>query len=63
MDIELLSQLRGSKRKIWKDFLANAGLEPDDAVEQTVWVRDAGTLVATGSRLLKCIAVAPSRQG
>lgn len=66
MDIELLSPLRGSKRNIWCAFLASAGLEADDAVEQTVLVWDAENLIATGSRqgnLLKCIAVAPSRQG
>lgn len=66
MDIELLSPLRGAKQNIWRDFLAEAGLTADNAVEQTVLVWDADALVATGSRqgnLLKCIAVEPSRQG
>ncbi len=66
MDIELLSPLCGTKRDIWRDFLANAGLAADDAVEQTVLIWDGDKLIATGSRqgnLLKCIAVAPSYQG
>ena len=66
MDIELSSPLRGRKRNIWVDFLAKAGLEADALIEQTVLVWDADELVATGSRygnILKCIAVASSRQG
>lgn len=66
MDIELRSPLRDAKRKIWRAFLAQAGLEADDDVQQTVLVWDGDTLVATGSRhgnLLKCISVAPSHQG
>lgn len=66
MDIELLSSLRGRKRNIWVDFLAKAGLEADEATEQTALIWDDDELVATGSRyenILKCIAVAPSRQG
>ena len=66
MDIELLSSLRGRKRNIWVDFLAETGLEADETVEQTALIWDGEELVATGSRcenILKCIAVAPSRQG
>lgn len=66
MDIELQNQLRRTKRTVWRSFLADAGLEADEAVEQTVLVWDGEQLIATGSRegnLLKCIAVAPSRQG
>ena len=66
MEIELLPQLCGSKHNIWRSLLANAGLEADDAVEQTVLIWDGESLIATGSRqgnLLKCIAVAPFRQG
>lgn len=66
MDIELQTPLTESKRKIWRAFLAQAGLEADEAVEQTALVWDDGALIATGSRhgnLLKCIAVDPSRQG
>lgn len=66
MEIEILPKLCGSKYDTWRSFLANAGLEADDAVAQTVLVWDAEELIATGSRqenLLKCIAVAPFRQG
>lgn len=66
MDIELHSPLRGSKLNIWRTFLANAGLEPDEAIAQTVLIWDGDALAATGSRqsnLLKCIAVDPDRQG
>ena len=66
MEIEILPQLQGSKYNTWRSFLANAGLEADDTLEQTVLIWDAEELIATGSRqenLLKCIAVAPFRQG
>lgn len=66
MDIELHSPLHGAKQNIWRHFLANANLEADAAVEQTVLVWDEDTLIATGSRqgnLLKCIAVDSTRQG
>jgi len=66
MDIELTARLRGTKRKLWTDFLAQAGLEADETVESTVLVWDEEELIATGSRqgnLLKCIAVSPARQG
>lgn len=66
MDIELHSPLQGSKVKIWSDFLAKAGLAADADAAQTVLVRDAEQLIATGSRtgnLLKYIAVDPTRQG
>jgi len=66
MNIEVLSTLHGAKRTLWLDFLAHAGLAPDEDLEQTVLVWDEDTLVATGSRqqnLLKCIAVDVSRQG
>ncbi len=66
MDIELHTNLRGTKLNKWRDFLTEAGLEADQSVQQTVLIWDEDTLIATGSRqdnLLKCIAVAPSRQG
>lgn len=66
MEIEILSRLQGAKHSIWRSFLANAGLEADDAAEQTVLIWDSEDLIATGSRqgnLLKCIAVAPFHQG
>ena len=66
MDIELLSPPRGRKWNIWAAFLANAGLEADDLIEQTALIWDGDELVATGSRsenILKCIAVSPYRQG
>lgn len=66
MDIELGYAPKGRKRKIWVDFLANAGLEADENVERTVLIWDDDQLIATGSRqenILKCIAVDESRQG
>lgn len=66
MDIELVDRLKGAKLNSWKAFLARAGLEADEGVEQTVLVWDDGQLIATGSRqenILKCIAVEDSRQG
>ena len=66
MYIELLSKTNKTKLDIWKSFLKNAALEPDESVEQTALLWDDDTLVATGSRdgnLLKCIAVDKSRQG
>ena len=66
MDIELYPSLRGSKKNIWRTFLANVGLDTDESVEQTALVWDDDILIATGSRqgnLLKCIAVDPARQG
>ena len=66
MDIELLSAISGTKYNIWREFLANAGLNADQDIEQTVLVWDNDTLIGTGSRqgnLLKCIAVDPARQG
>jgi len=49
-----------------RTFLASLGLKWDDCVESTVCLYDGDALVATGSRqgnLLKCIGVAPERQG
>ena len=66
MEIEILTQLRGTKYNTWRSFLANAGLEADENLEQTVLIWDGDDLIATGSRqenLLKCIAVASFRQG
>lgn len=66
MNIELISNLCGTKLKLWQSFLAEAGLEADTAVEQTVLVWDEQQIIATGSRqgnLLKCIAVKSDRQG
>jgi len=66
MDIEVLTPLRGAKWEIWREFLARAELEADDAVEQTVLVWDDDALIATGSRqgnLLKCLAVDEQRKG
>ncbi len=66
MDIEISARLRGEKLNIWKEFLGRAGLEADSNIDQTVLLWDNGELCAAGSRkdnLLKCIAVAESRQG
>lgn len=66
MDIELHTPLRGTKQNIWRTFLEKAGLEADNAVQQTVLIWDDDVLIATGSRqsnLLKCIAVDPAHQG
>ena len=66
MNVESVLRLDGAKKRAWQDFLARAGLEPDENREQTVLVWDDDTLIATGSRqenLLKCIAVDPARQG
>ena len=66
MNAESVLRLDGAKKRAWQDFLARAGLEPDENREQTVLVWDDDTLIATGSRqenLLKCIAVDPARQG
>ena len=66
MDIELHCPLVGTKRNIWRDFLAKAGLTAQDDAQQTVLVWEDGDLIATGSRtgnLLKYIAVDPTRQG
>ena len=66
MDVELTGHLQGKKYEQWKTFLSNAGLSPDGQMDRTVLIWDAGELIATGSRqgnLLKCIAVADTRQG
>ena len=66
MDIELVSGLKGAKLNTWQAFLAQAGLQADEAVSRTVLVWDEGQLIATGSRqdhILKCIAVSDDRQG
>lgn len=66
MDITVYSPLHGSKLNIWRNFLLNAGLEPDESVEQTVLIWDNEQLIATGSRqgnLLKCLAVDNTHQG
>ena len=66
MDVEVLSTPGGAKGELWRALLARAGLEADSAVEETALLWDGGTLTATASRqggLLKCIAVAPERQG
>ena len=66
MDVELTGTLRGQKKEIWQDFLAQAGLEPDSRLQSTVLIWEDGQLIATGSRqdnLLKCIAVDDAHQG
>jgi len=66
MDIEVLSVPQGVKGTLWRSLLARAGLTADETVAQTVLVWDGDALAAAGSRqgdLLKCIAVAPERQG
>lgn len=66
MYIELLSELKGPKFNIWKDFLSEAALEADTRVTQTALLWDEDELIATGSRqenILKCIAVKKGRQG
>lgn len=66
MYTESVKQLSGGKRAEWERFLAAAGLKAEQDTEQTVLVWDEDRLIACGSRrenLLKCIAVAPDRQG
>ena len=66
MDIELVRQLTGTRKKKWRNFLLRAGLEPDEQTESTALIWDGDTLIATGSRmgnLLKCIAVDEPHQG
>ena len=66
MYIESVIKPAGQKREAWEQFLARAGLKPEEDTEQTVLIWDEGELIATGSRkgnLLKCIAVDPARQG
>lgn len=49
-----------------EDFLSGCGLELDAYVEYTVLLVDGGEIVATGSldgMTVKCVAVAPDRQG
>ncbi len=63
---ELLSKSNKTKLDMWKAFLKNSDLEPDESVDQTILLWDNDVIVATGSRdgnLLKCIAVDKSRQG
>lgn len=66
MYTESVERLTGEKRELWRQFLAQTGLKPEEDTEQTVLIWDEGSLIATGSRkgnLLKCIAVDPARQG
>ena len=66
MDIEVISALKGAKKALWQDFLAQAGLDVQPDAEQTVLIWDGDELIATGSRtgnLLKYIAVSDARQG
>ena len=66
MDIEVLNNIGGTKRDIWKAFLEKAQLDTNETVEQTVLVSENGNIIATGSRLenvLKCFAVDAVRQG
>jgi len=66
MDLEVVHSLKGMKAERWRAFLARAGLEADENVEQTALVWDDDVLIAAASRqgnLLKCIAVAEERQG
>lgn len=66
MNIELYSNLKGTKLDMWKRFTENAGLETKDDADKTVMIFDEENLIATGSRkdnILKYIAVDPSRQG
>ncbi len=66
MDIELHAPLRGSKLKLWQEFLRKLELEPDLSVEETVLITENDAIIAAGSRLgnlLKCIGVDPARQG
>ena len=66
MYIELLSKQNKTKLNMWKDFLKQSDLEPDDSVNQILLLWDNDNIIATGSRdgnLLKCIAVDKTRQG
>ncbi len=66
MYIELLSKSDSRKLSIWKSFLNNSDIEPDNLTDTTVLIWDNDILIATGSRynnLLKLIAVDKNRQG
>ncbi len=66
MDVELLTELRGKDLQNWKQLLRSSGLEPEEPPQQTVFLWDANTLAATGSRqenLLKYLATDPCYQG
>ena len=66
MDVEVIANLQGGKKALWKNFLSGAGLEADENVTSTVLIWEDGELIATGSRqdnLLKCIAVSDAHQG
>ncbi len=66
MEIQLLPELRGRKRSLWEALLSEAGLRPEEGIEETVLVWDGDCLIATGSRrgnLFLCLATAAHRQG
>lgn len=66
MEVELTSTLQGRKEQLWKAFLEQAGLEPDEQVESTALIWEDDAIIACGSRtgnLLKCIAVDALHQG
>ena len=66
METELLAKLSGNKRALWHQLLSETGLTADEDAEVFLLIWDGDDLIATGARkgnLLKCIAVAPDRQG
>lgn len=65
-ETELLTKLSQGKRVLWEQLLRRSELTPDDRVDSYLLIWDQNELIATGARkgnLLKCIAVAPHRQG
>lgn len=66
MELELISQLAGRRRRAWEALLAQTGLQPEADPQVTALLWEEDTLAATASRqgnLLKYIAVDPSFQG
>ena len=66
METEILPKLSGNKQTLWRKLLLETGLTPDVQAEAFLLIWDGEDLIATGARkgnLLKCIAVAPDRQG
>ncbi len=66
MELRTVTHLDSAARAQWRGLLEEAGLQPEEPLEQTVLLYDGATLCATGSRqggLLKCIAVSNRYRG
>lgn len=66
IETEILPKLSGNKQALWRKLLLETGLTPDAQADVFLLIWDGEDLIATGARkgnLLKCIAVAPDRQG